>query len=149
MRAVIQRVKSAHVEVAGRILGKIGHGLVLFLGVSRDDTLKDADYLIDKSLNLRIFEDNDGKLNLSLLDVGGEILAISQFTLMADSRQGRRPSFIAAEEPERAKERYLYFVQQLREKGVPVATGEFQARMDVSLINHGPVTILLDSKKTF
>lgn len=149
MRAVLQRVKSAQVAIGDRIIGKIGHGMVLFLGIGREDTYRDADYLVDKSVNLRIFEDKEGKLNLSLLDLGKEILVVSQFTLMADSRQGRRPSFVAAEEPIRAKELYLYFVQKLKEQGMSVATGEFQTCMDVNLVNQGPVTILLDSKKAF
>ncbi|MFH0811853.1 MAG: D-aminoacyl-tRNA deacylase [Pseudomonadota bacterium] len=149
MRAVIQRVKNARVKVNGRIIGSIGPGLLLFLGIGREDTHNDADYLVDKSINLRIFEDKEGKLNLSLLDVAGEMLVVSQFTLMADCRQGRRPSFSAAQEPERAKELYLYFIRQVKEKGVSIATGEFQSIMDVNILNHGPVTVLLDSKKAF
>lgn len=149
MRAVIQRVKSAQVEVANRVVGKISIGLLVFLGIKRDDNPQDADYLVEKVINLRIFEDNEGKFNLSLLDIGGEMMIISQFTILADCRKGRRPSFGAAAEPERAKELYQYFIDRVKEKSIPIATGEFQTLMEVSLINYGPVTILLDSKKVF
>ena len=149
MRAVIQRVKNAQVVVDNRVIGKIGSGLLVFLGVEHEDTHQDADYLIDKSIHLRIFEDKEGKMNLSLLETGGEILLVSQFTLMADCRKGRRPSFVAAAEPEKANELYQYFFQQVKKKGVFVATGEFRSMMEVSIINHGPVTVLIDSKKVF
>lgn len=149
MRIVIQRVKSASVTVDGEIVGKIGKGLLVLLGVSVDDSEKDADYLVEKSLNLRIFEDLDDKMNLSLLDITGEILVVSQFTLYGDTRKGRRPSFIDAAPPEKANRLYEYFVSEIRNKLLRVETGKFQAMMDVALVNDGPVTILLDSKKKF
>jgi D-tyrosyl-tRNA(Tyr) deacylase len=149
MRAVLQRVHSAQVMASGRVVGKIGSGLLVFLGISREDSHQDADYLVEKSIHLRIFEDEEGKMNLSLLDTAGEMLVVSQFTLLADCRKGRRPSFIAAAEPENARDLYRYFFEQVEKKGISVATGEFQALMEVSLVNHGPVTILLDSRKVF
>ena len=149
MRAVIQRVKSAQVIVNEKIIGSIGFGLLVLLGISREDNCVDADYLVEKTINLRIFDDQDGKMNRSLLDVGGETLIVSQFTLIADCRKGRRPSFTAAAEPAEAKNLYQYFIERLKEKGITVATGEFQALMEVGLINNGPVTILMDSKKVF
>ena len=149
MRAVIQRVKNGQVIVDNRVTGKIGSGLLVFLGIGREDNRQDVDYLVDKSVYLRIFEDKEGKMNLSLLEAGGDMLIVSQFTLMADCRKGRRPSFFAAAEPEEANELYQYFIQRVKEKGITVATGEFQSLMEVSLVNHGPVTILLDSKKVF
>jgi D-tyrosyl-tRNA(Tyr) deacylase len=149
MRAVLQRVNSAQVIVSNRVIGKIGPGLLVFLGISREDDRQDVDYLVDKTTNLRIFEDQEGKMNVSILDFGGSMLIVSQFTLLADCRKGRRPSFIAAAEPEKALELYQYFIEQVKKKGIYVATGEFQALMEVSLVNHGPVTILLDSKKVF
>lgn len=149
MRAVIQRVKNASVTVDGNIVGKIGKGLLVLLGVSNDDSEKDANYLIEKTLNLRIFEDLDEKMNLSLLDINGEILVVSQFTLYGDVRNGRRPSFIEAARPEKANQLYEYFVSEIRKKLLQVETGKFQAMMDISLVNDGPVTILLDSKKIF
>ena len=149
MRAVLQRVNSAQVTEEERVIGKIGFGLLVFLGISRDDSHQDADYLIEKSIHLRIFEDEEGKMNLSLIDTGGAMLVVSQFTLLADCRKGRRPSFIAAAAPETARDLYDYFVEEVEKKGVSVATGEFQALMDVSLVNHGPVTVLLDSRKVF
>lgn len=149
MRGVIQRVKSAQVEVKGKVIGTIGFGFLVFLGISREDNYEDADYLAEKTINLRIFEDKEGKLNRSLLDIGGEMLIVSQFTLFADCRKGRRPSFTAAAEPEEAKKLYQYFIERVKQKGINVATGEFQAVMEVSLINNGPVTILIDSKKVF
>jgi len=149
MRAVIQRVKSAQVIVNEQIIGLIGFGLLVLLGISREDTCEDADYLVEKTINLRIFDDQDGKMNRSLLDVGGEMLVVSQFTLIADCRKGRRPSFTAAAEPAEAKNLYQYFIERVKEKGITVAIGEFQALMEVGLINHGPVTILMDSKKVF
>ena len=149
MRAVIQRVKSAQVIVNEKIIGSIGFGLLVLLGISREDNCDDADYLVEKTINLRIFDDQDGKMNRSLLDVGGEMLIVSQFTLIADFRKGRRPSFAAAAEPAEAKTLYQYFFERVKEKGITVATGEFQALMEVGLINNGPVTILMDSKKVF
>ncbi|HJX31695.1 MAG TPA: D-aminoacyl-tRNA deacylase [Thermodesulfobacteriota bacterium] len=149
MRAVTQRVKSAQVIVNEKIIGSIGFGLLVLLGISREDNCDDADYLVEKTINLRIFDDQDGKMNRSLLDVGGEMLIVSQFTLIADCRKGRRPSFTAAAEPAEAKNLYQYFIERLKEKGITVATGEFQAFMEVGLINNGPVTILMDSKKVF
>ena len=149
MRAVIQRVKSAQVIVNDKIIGSIGFGLLVLLGISREDNCDDADYLVEKTINLRIFDDQDGKMNRSLLDVGGEMLIVSQFTLIADCRKGRRPSFSAAAEPAEAKKLYQYFIERVKEKGITVATGEFQALMEVGLINNGPVTILMDSKKVF
>ena len=149
MRAVIQRVKSAQVIVNEKIIGSIGFGLLVLLGISREDNCDDADYLVEKTINLRIFDDQDGKMNRSLLDVGGEMLIVSQFTLIADCRKGRRPSFAAAAEPAEAKTLYQYFFERVKEKGITVATGEFQALMEVGLINNGPVTILMDSKKVF
>jgi D-aminoacyl-tRNA deacylase len=149
MRAVIQRVKSAQVIVNEKIIGSIGFGLLVLLGISRQDNCDDADYLVEKTINLRIFDDQDGKMNRSLLDLGGEMLIVSQFTLIADCRKGKRPSFTAAAEPGEAKKLYQYFIERVKEKGIAVATGEFQALMEVGLINNGPVTILMDSKKVF
>jgi D-tyrosyl-tRNA(Tyr) deacylase len=148
LRAVVQRVSRAKVRVADEITGEIGRGLLILLGVSVDDAEKDADYLIEKLLNLRIFEDADDKMNLSLLDTGGEMLVGSQFTLYGDTRGGRRPSFIRAARPERANELYEYFVARAADRVSRVATGRFQAMMDVELTNDGPVTIILDSEKT-
>ncbi|HRH41843.1 MAG TPA: D-aminoacyl-tRNA deacylase [Pyrinomonadaceae bacterium] len=149
MRSVIQRVKSASVTVDGEIVGKIGTGILVLLGVSVDDSEIDALYLLEKTLNLRIFEDSEGKMNLSLLDISGELLVVSQFTLYGDSRKGRRPSFIEAAPPEKANALYEYFVSEAKQKLLRVETGKFQAMMDVALINDGPVTILLDSNKNF
>ncbi len=149
MRAVIQRVSRAKVSVAGEIVGEIGQGILILLGVSRDDTVKDTIYLLEKTLNLRIFEDVDGKMNLSLLDIQGELLVVSQFTLFADARKGRRPSFIEAAAPEKANLLYEFFVSEARRQVEKVATGRFQAIMDIELVNKGPVTIMLDSAKLF
>lgn len=149
MRTVIQRVKSSSVTVSGEIVGKIGKGLLVLLGVSDEDTEKDANYLVEKTLNLRIFEDSEDKMNLSLLDIKGEILVVSQFTLYGDARKGRRPSFIKAAPPEKANQLYEYFVSELSKQVSRVETGKFQAMMDVALVNDGPVTILLDSQKNF
>jgi len=149
MRAVIQRVKSAQVIVNEKIIGSIGLGLLVLLGILREDNCVDADYLVEKTINLRIFDDQAGKMNRSLLDVGGEMLIVSQFTLIADYRKGRRPSFTAAADPAEAKKLYQYFIERVKEKGITVATGEFRALMEVGLTNHGPVTILMDSKKVF
>jgi D-aminoacyl-tRNA deacylase len=149
MRAVIQRVSRAKVFVNDETTGEIGRGILILLGVSRDDTEKQAIYLLEKTLNLRIFEDAEDKMNLSLRDVRGELLVVSQFTLYGDARKGRRPSFIDAAEPERANALYEFFVSEARKHVTKVATGRFQAMMDVELVNDGPVTILLDSDKNF
>ena len=149
MRAVVQRVTEARVEVAGKAVGEIGAGLLVLLGVGRDDTRDDADYLADKTVNLRIFDDDEGKMNRSLSESGGAILVVSQFTLYGDVRRGRRPSYSDAAEPEKANQLYEYFVECVRSAGVKVETGIFQAMMKVSLTNDGPVTILLDSRKAF
>ena len=149
MRAVVQRVSEARVEVAGQTVGEIGGGLLVLLGVSRDDATNDADYLADKIANLRIFDDDAGKMNRSVLDTGGEMLVVSQFTLLGDVRRGRRPSYSDAAEPEKANQLYEYFVERVRGLGIRVETGVFQAMMNVGLVNDGPVTILLDSGKGF
>ncbi len=146
MRLVIQRVSQAKVTVQGKEVGAIGPGLCLFLGVAKGDTEEDSTYLVQKSVELRIFEDDEGKFNRALLDVGGEILVISQFTLYGDCTKGRRPSFSHAASPEEAERLYQQFVQKLREKGLRVATGQFQAKMEVSLVNSGPVTFIIDSE---
>lgn len=149
MRAVIQRVSRASVTVGSEITGEIGKGLLVLLGVSVRDTEKDATYLVDKVLNLRIFEDAEEKMNLSLLDIKGELLVVSQFTLYGDVTRGRRPSFIDAAPPERANHLYEAFVAEAGKQIDGVQTGRFQAMMDVELVNDGPVTILLDSEKRF
>jgi len=149
MRAVIQRVSRAKVTVEGRVTGEIDVGLMILLGVGREDTPAVAAALAEKSANLRIFEDENQKMNRSLLDVKGAALVVSQFTLYGDARGGRRPSFIAAAPPEQASALYESFCDALRGLGVNVATGIFQAMMSVELVNEGPVTILLDSEKTF
>ena len=149
MRAVIQRVSQAKVKVSGNLVGEIGPGLLVFLGVGKEDTTADAEYLLEKIINLRIFEDAAGKFNLSLLDCGGEMMVVSQFTLYADCRQGRRPSFTAAAPAEMARSLYELFLERARQKGLRVAAGIFQARMEIELTNVGPVTILLDSSKIF
>ena len=146
MRAVIQRVKSAAVNVEGRVTGKIGQGLLVLLGVGKGDGEKDIAYMVSKLPDLRIFEDASGKFNLSLREIRGEMLMVSQFTLYGDCRKGRRPSFTDAEEPAEAKRLYEQLIIKIREQGVTVETGEFQAKMEVHLINDGPVTILLDSR---
>ena len=149
MRAVVQRVTDARVEVAGEVVGEIGAGFLVLLGVARDDANTDADYLAEKIVNLRIFNDDDGKMNRALLETGGAMLVVSQFTLFGDVRRGRRPSYSDAAEPEKANQLYEYFVERVRSFGVRVETGLFQAMMKVSLTNDGPVTILLDSRKLF
>lgn len=146
MRALIQRVKEGAVFIEDKEVGRIGKGFVILLGVGQDDTLEDLDYLVDKVVNLRVFPDGEGKMNLSLLDVGGEALVVSQFTLYADCRKGRRPSFTEAAPPEKGKEMYELFVSKLKEKGIKVETGEFGAMMLVKIFNDGPVTIMLDSE---
>jgi len=149
MRAVVQRVSRAKVTVEGKVTGEIGSGLMILLGVGRADTPAVAAVLAEKAANLRIFEDENDKMNRSLLDVRGGALVVSQFTLYGDARGGRRPSFIAAAPPEQAKALYEEFCEALRKLGVTVATGVFQAMMSVELVNEGPVTILLDSDKAF
>lgn len=149
MRAVVQKVTEASVTVAGETVGKIGQGLMVLLGVEQGDTEKDALYLADKMAGLRIFEDEDDKLNLSLTQVGGSILLVSQFTLLGDVRHGKRPSFTKAAPAAEADALYEKVADRLRQLGVPVATGRFRTHMLVSLVNDGPVTILLDSHKLF
>ena len=149
MRAVIQRVKSASVTVDGKVISEICRGLLIFLGVAQEDTAADVDYLASKIANLRIFEDDEGRMNRSLLEVGGEALVVSQFTLYGDCRKGRRPSFTTAARPEKADALYQEFMRAIAKIGVPVKAGIFQAMMDVALINDGPVTMLLDSSKLF
>ena len=149
MRAVIQRVTQASVTVESKIIGQIGKGYLVLLGVEESDTEKDQFYIADKTLHLRVFEDDAGKMNRSLLDVGGALLVVSQFTLLGDARTGRRPSFITAARPEIAVPMYEALVARWRAQGVVVETGVFGADMAVSLVNDGPVTILLDSRKGF
>ena len=149
MRAVIQRVKEASVAVEGRTIGKIAEGLLVLLGVEAGDEETDLKYIYQKTTGLRIFQDEDGKMNLSVSDVGGELLGVSQFTLLGDVRKGKRPSFTASAEPEKARKLYEAFCDLAREDGFSVATGEFGAHMEVKLLNDGPVTILLDSRKRF
>lgn len=149
MRAVVQRVKEARVDVEGRTVGEIGHGLLVLLGVGEGDSEKDCEYLANKVAHLRIFSDDQGLMNLSLVEIEGAVLVVSQFTLWGDCRKGRRPSFTRAARPEKAKELYEHFVGILRGKGLRTATGEFQEMMDVHLVNDGPVTLILDSSKTF
>lgn len=146
MKVVVQRVSEASVSVDGIIAGKIQKGLLLLIGVAKTDEPEDIDFVADKCLNLRIFEDEEGKMNRSLLETGGEILAISQFTLLGDTRKGRRPSFIDAASPEKGNDYYLRFIERLRQPGVHVETGIFGAMMDVRLVNYGPVTIIVNSK---
>ncbi|MRR39257.1 D-tyrosyl-tRNA(Tyr) deacylase [bacterium] len=147
MKAVIQRVDHASVSIDGIEISRIGAGLLVLLGVEKGDDEKDADFLLDKMIQLRIFEDGEGKMNLSLLDVSGELLVVSQFTLLADCRKGRRPSFTDAAEPATATRLYEYMLSKAREKVTKVGQGQFQAMMNVGLVNHGPVTILLDSRR--
>ncbi|MEW6279586.1 MAG: D-aminoacyl-tRNA deacylase [Candidatus Eremiobacterota bacterium] len=146
MRAVIQRVSSAHVDVDGSTVGHIDRGLLILAGLTHEDSARDLEWMADKAVNLRIFEDDQGKMNLSVLDVGGGILAISQFTLFGDCRRGRRPSFTEAARPEQAQAMYRDFVGLLRQRLPHVAEGVFQAHMDVHLVNDGPVTLVLDSR---
>src|SRR4051794_31693858 len=149
MRAVVQRVSRASVTVDGLIVGKIDRGLLVLLGVTHADTEPAAEYLAEKITGLRIFEDDAGKMNLPVADVGGAILAVSQFTLYGDVRKGKRPSFDDAARPEQARKLYKYFVERIRARGLRCETGRFQEMMQVELVNDGPVTILLDSKKSF
>ena len=149
MRAVVQRVSSASVAVGGRVVGEIGPGLLVLLGVSRNDTRPDAEYLAEKVAGLRIFEDAAGKMNQSVAEIGGAVLVVSQFTLYGDVRRGKRPSFDDAARPEEARELYKDFVALIRQRGLRCETGEFQAMMSVLLVNEGPVTILLESSKLF
>jgi D-tyrosyl-tRNA(Tyr) deacylase len=149
MRAVVQRVSRARVTVDNTVTGEIGLGLLVLLGVGAGDTHAQADYLAEKTIGLRIFEDEAGKMNLSVADVGGALLVVSQFTLYGDARKGKRPSFDAAAPPQSARELYEYFVDKARATGLRCETGHFQETMQVELVNEGPVTILLDSAKTF
>lgn len=149
MRAVVQRVSRAKVSVEGEVTGEIGAGLMVLLGVSEDDTHDDASYLAEKLVSLRIFPDDEGKMNRSLVDTGGQMLVVSQFTLYGDCRKGRRPSFIKAARPEPADTLYRIFVIEVQGHGIQTATGRFQAHMDVELVNDGPVTLLVDSRKEF
>ena len=149
MRAVVQRVNNASVLVDNKTVGKIGRGALVLLGVEEGDVTKDVDYISAKIANLRIFEDLNGKINLSLIDIQGDVMIVSQFTLLGDARKGRRPSFDKAEKPGEAKKKYLEVVEKLKGEGLKVEKGEFQATMDIELVNSGPVTILLDSRKVF
>lgn len=149
MRAVVQRVSRAKVTVAGEVTGEIGLGLMVLLGVADDDGQEDAGYLAEKLVGLRIFPDGEGKMNRSLVEAGGAMLVVSQFTLFGDCRKGRRPSFIKAARPEQAVALYKAFVAEVRGRGITVATGRFQEQMDVELVNDGPVTLLIDSRKEF
>jgi len=146
---VLQRVKEARVEVEGRVVGAIGPGLVALVGIARSDVRADADYLVDKAISLRIFPDECGKMNRNVVEAGGGLLVVSQFTLYGDTRKGRRPGFDHAAGPELARALYEYFVEAARARKVPVQTGVFQALMSVHLVNDGPVTIICDSEKTF
>ncbi len=149
MRVVLQRVSSARVTVAGEKVGEIGNGILILLGVSVKDKEADAIYVVEKTLNLRLFDDANGKMNDSLLDVRGELLVVSQFTLYGDSRRGRRPSYIDAARPEEAKQLYEFFVNEARKQVAKVETGRFQAMMDIESVNDGPVTLLIDSERIF
>ncbi len=149
MRAVIQRVSSASVKVGSEIIGIIRFGLLVFLGIHHDDGDQEIRWMSDKISNLRIFEDDEGKMNRSLIDTGGAMLVVSQFTLYGDCRKGRRPGYSAAAPPEHANALYEQFISQVAASGIETASGKFQAQMDVSLVNDGPVTLLLDSNKTF
>jgi len=149
VKALLQRVTGASVSVASEVVGRIGRGLVIFVGVANGDTEKDAQYLAQKTVSLRIFSDEAGRFNLSALDIKGELLVVSQFTLLADTRKGRRPSFIEAAPPAQAEELFERFVEQARATGLKVETGRFQQYMQVEIHNDGPVTILLDSREKF
>lgn len=145
MKVLLQRVKRAQVTVSSEVIGSINHGLVLLVGISHDDTEDDLVYMVNKVINLRIFEDDAGKMNLSLKDINGSILSVSQFTLYGDTRKGRRPSFVKAAKPKQAKELYESFNDMLRDEGIHVETGKFGAMMQVELINDGPVTLMIDT----
>ncbi len=147
MRAVVQRVKEARVSIEGEVVGEISKGLLIFLGVGENDTEKECEYMAGKIINLRIFPDENDLMNLSLLDIKGAALVVSQFTLWGDCRKGRRPSFIDAARPEKANKLYEHFISLVKDRGVAVATGRFQEMMDVHLVNDGPVTILIDSSR--
>ncbi len=149
MRAVIQRVKCCRVTVNNKCKGEIDSGLLIFIGIGSDDRQEDANYLVNKIVNLRIFEDKEGKMNLSAMDLQKDIMVVSQFTLFGDCRKGRRPSFFAAAPPDEAEVLYEYFLKKITETGLKIASGEFQAMMNVKLINDGPVTLIIDSKKRF
>jgi D-aminoacyl-tRNA deacylase len=149
MRAVVQRVKHAQVAVNGEVTGKIDRGLLVFIGVAKGDAEAEAEYLADKIVGLRVFEGENGKMNLAVADVGGAVLAVSQFTLYGDVRRGKRPSFDAAATPEKARSLYEYFVRRIRATGLWCETGRFREMMQVELVNDGPVTILIDSEKRF
>jgi len=149
MRAVVQRVNKAGVRVGGRTVGKVGRGLLVFLGVGHGDSDKDGEFLANKIAHLRIFEDEQALMNRSVIEIEGEVLVVSQFTLWADCQKGRRPSFTRAAPPEKARGLYEGFIRHLQGKGLKVSTGEFQEKMEVDLINDGPVTMLLDTEKTF
>lgn len=149
MRLVIQRVNHADVQVSGKEIASCGKGLLVLLGVTHDDSMEDVEYCASKTLGLRIFEDEDEKMNLSIQDIQGEILVVSQFTLYGDIRKGRRPSFVNSAKPDKANELYEEYVKYLQKENIPVSTGQFGADMKVELINDGPVTILVDSKKMF
>ena len=149
MKVLLQRVTGASVSIAGEVVGKIERGLVVFIGVASGDAVKDAEYLVQKTVNLRIFSDEEGRFNLSVLDIKGELLVISQFTLLADTRKGRRPSFIEAAPPVQAEELFEQFVDQASATGLKVETGRFQQYMQVGIYNDGPVTISLDSREKF
>ena len=149
MRAVVQRVSSSSVTVGGSVIGSTKQGLLVLLGVTDTDTAEDVQYICEKVSHLRIFEDEQDKMNLSVMDIGGEVCVVSQFTLYGDARKGRRPNFMKAAPPAMAERLYLEVVEAFKEKGLPVSTGQFQAHMQISLVNDGPVTILLDSSKEF
>jgi D-tyrosyl-tRNA(Tyr) deacylase len=149
MRSVVQRVDRVRVLISDKRISEIGKGLLVLLGIEQGDRKNDADYLSDKIMNLRIFEDENGKMNLSLLDIRGEMLVVSQFTLLGDCRKGRRPSFTGAENPDRARLLYDYFIQKTKDIIGNVVQGEFQAMMSIELVNNGPVTMLLDSRRSF
>jgi len=149
MRAVIQRVDRACVKINSQLFSSINQGVLVLLGVEKNDSEKDADYILEKTVHLRVFEDEQGKMNLSLLDIAGEMMVVSQFTLLGDCIKGRRPSFVRAEDPSRANQLYEYFIHQAAPKVKKLSTGKFQEMMQIDLTNNGPVTILLDSRKIF